>query len=63
MYPSVASNGGLNFVLSVDAYKNNTKLVEVKIVKITDTLGNGIYEFDTVEQVAMDKPELEFVSV
>ena len=50
VYPSVAFREGVNFAILPEAYKSKMKLVEAetRIIKITDVIGYGIFEYRTL---------------
>jgi hypothetical protein len=47
IYPSVAFREGMNFAVLPESYKSKMKLVEeeTKIIRITDVLGYGIFDY------------------
>ncbi len=50
LYPSVAFREGLNFAFSLKAYNKKLKLREneTRIIKITNAIGFGIYEYEDI---------------
>lgn len=59
VYPSVAFREGLNFAFSVPAHHSKMKLIEgeTKIVKITDALGFGIYNYQPTHALERVNPD------
>ncbi|HBH79782.1 MAG TPA: hypothetical protein DDY39_08145 [Nitrospira sp.] len=59
VYPSVAFREGLNFAIRPQAYRAKLKLVEAKtkIIEISDVLGYGIFEYQTLATLKSVNPD------
>lgn len=58
-YPSVVFRGGVNFAITPQAAATRVSLVlgKVKIVRITEVLGYGLYRYDVLATLASCEEE------